>query len=218
MKNKISTILLCVFTVLLTITFSISLPICIRPFYYAHIQKYNLVEVTGKSKAQIIEAYDSVLDYLTLPNKEFSVGDFSYSQEGKSHFADCKALFTLNFAILFMSLAVIIFLFILKRKKIINFATPFSFNPSFTSGLLTLILFAVTGLLVALDFDKAFVVFHNIFFYGKDNWLFDSQKDQIISALPQEFFLNCGILIIFSIIIISICLIIYGIFKKQKID
>lgn len=216
MKNKISTAILCVFTVLLIITFSISLPICIRPFYYAHIEKYNLVEVTGKSKTQIIEAYDDVLDYLTLPNKEFSTGDFAYSKEGKSHFADCKALFTLNFTVLFVSLAVIILLNVLKYKKIITFAKPFSLNASFTSGIATLSLFTVIGLLAALDFDKAFVVFHNIFFFGKDNWLFDSSIDQIISALPQEFFLNCGILIIASIFIISISLIIYAIFKKEN--
>ncbi len=218
MKNKISTALLCVFTVLLTITFSISLPICIRPFYYAHIEKYNLVEITGKSETQIKEAYDQVLDYLTLPNKEFSTGDFTYSEEGKSHFADCKALFILNFTVLFVSLAVIILLYILKRKKFITFSKPFCFNPSFTSGTATLILFAAIGLLAALDFDKAFVVFHNIFFYGKDNWLFDSSKDQIITALPQEFFLNCAIMIIASIIIISISLILYAIFKKRKND
>ncbi len=217
MKNKISTVLLCIFTVLLTITFSISLPICIRPFYYAHIEKYNLVEITGKSEAQIIEAYDEVLDYLILPNKEFSTGDFLYSQDGKSHFTDCKTLFTLNFTVLFVSLVVVIALYILRRKKSIDYAKPFSLHPSFTSGLATLILFAVIGVLAALDFNKAFIVFHNIFFYGKDNWMFDSSKDQIISALPQEFFLNCAILIVASIIIISFSLIFYAIFKKKKI-
>ena len=216
MKNKITTAILCVCTVLLTITFSIALPICVRPFYYAHIEKYNLVEVTGKTVAQIKEAYNQVLDYLTLPNKEFSTGDFIYSQEGKNHFVDCKGLFTLNFAVLFISFAVIILLIVLKRKNIIEFSKPFSLNPSFTSGLSTLLLFVIIGLVAAIDFDKAFVVFHNIFFYGKDNWMFNSQKDEIILALPQEFFLNCGILIVASIIIISLCLIINTIIKKIK--
>jgi integral membrane protein (TIGR01906 family) len=117
MKNKISTIILCICTVLFTITFSIALPICVRPFYYAHIEKYNLVEITGKSETQIKEAYAQVLDYLTLPNKEFSTGDFAFSEEGKSHFVDCKGLFTLNFAVLFISLTVIILLYILTLFK-----------------------------------------------------------------------------------------------------
>lgn len=216
MKNKISTIILCICTVLFTITFSIALPICVRPFYYAHIEKYNLVELTGKTEAQIKEAYNQVLDYLTLPNKEFSTGDFAFSEEGKSHFVDCKGLFTLNFAVLFISLTVIILLIVLKRKNIIEFSKPFSLNPSFTSGLSTLLLFVIIGLVAAIDFDKAFVVFHNIFFYGKDNWLFDSRQDEIILALPQEFFLNCGILIVSSIIIISLSLMLYAILKNRK--
>ena len=130
MKNKISTIILCICTVLLTITFSIALPICARPFYYSHIEKYNLVEITGKTKEEIKVAYDQLLDYLTLPNKEFSTGDFAYSEEGKSHFSDCKDLFNFNFAVLFISLAIIILLCILKHKNIISFSKPFSLTYS----------------------------------------------------------------------------------------
>ena len=51
------------------------------------------------------------------------------------------------------------------------------------------------GALAALDFDRAFVVFHSIFFPGKTNWLFDWHADQIIRVLPQAFFRNCAILI-----------------------
>ena len=50
--------------------------------------------------------------------------------------------------------------------------------------------------LAALDFDRAFVVFHSIFFPGKDNWIFDWQTDPIILFLPQDFFRNCALLIL----------------------
>ena len=54
----------------------------------------------------------------------------------------------------------------------------------------------MVGALAALDFDRAFVAFHALFFPGKDNWLFDPAQDQIINILPQEFFRSCAILIL----------------------
>ena len=48
----------------------------------------------------------------------------------------------------------------------------------------------------AIDFDKAFVTFHHIFFPGKTNWIFDYRTDEIIMILPEEFFRNCAILIV----------------------
>lgn len=216
-KNRILTVLLCIFTIILTITFSISLPIYIRPFYYAHIKPCNLVEVTGKTEEQIKEAYNEVLDFLTLPGKEFGVGDFSYSKYGRSHFEDCKVLFDLNIIMLFVSVLGIALLYFLKRKKVFEISRPFGRHFTFTCGLFTLILFGIIGLLASINFSKAFVIFHKIFFYGKDNWLFDYDMDQIITALPQEFFLNCAVLIAISIITISVILVIFGsISRKEK--
>ena len=61
-------------------------------------------------------------------------------------------------------------------------------------------MFLLVGALAALDFNRAFVAFHVLFFPGKDNWLFDPRTDQIINILPQEFFRNCAILILVLLI------------------
>jgi len=217
LKNRIFTALMCIFIILLTITFSISLPIYIRPIYYAHIEPLNLEESTGKSETQIIEAYDEVLDYLTLPNNEFSAGDFTYTDEQKSHFEDCKVLFDLNVVILSVSLLGVVILIILKRKKIYEFNRPFGLHFSFCCGAITFLLFAVIIGLVSLDFNTAFNVFHKIFFYGKGNWLFLYFKYEIISIFPIEFFLNCGVIIAVSVILLSLALIVFGIIKSKKI-
>ena len=77
------------------------------------------------------------------------------------------------------------------------------------------IVIAVLFGLVAIDFENAFVVFHKIFFPGKDNWQF-SYADEIIMALPQQFFMNCAILIGASIILISLSIIVFGLVKRRK--
>jgi len=63
---------------------------------------------------------------------------------------------------------------------------------------------AIIGGLVALDFDRAFEIFHKLFFPGKDNWLFDPLKDEIINILPEEYFRNCAIAIGALVLILCI--------------
>ena len=115
--NKFLTALLCVALVLLTLCVSIALPIYVRPFYYLQIEELNLPEATGYSKEEIKTAYDEVLDYLTLPNRTFGTGLFPHSEEGAAHFADCKVLFRFHAWVLLLSLAVVLILFIMKKKK-----------------------------------------------------------------------------------------------------
>lgn len=216
MKNKILTALFGIALAILILTASIGLPIYVRPFYYIQIDTLNLVERTGYSYEVIKEAYNEVLDFCTIPWCEFGTGELRWSEEGASHFADCKGLFLLNGAALLISLAVVITLFVLHKKGIIELGSPLGFDVSFFSGLGLLSVFTLLVLLVSLDFNSAFVIFHSLFFPGKDNWLFNPFTDQIINVMPTEFFMNCAILIASSIIICSLVFVILGIVRKQK--
>ena len=102
--------------VLFILTAAIGLPIYIRPFYYAHIEPMGLPEYTGLTVQQLREAYDGILDYLTLPNRAFSCGVLPFSQEGEAHFADCRVLFDLNRNVLLCSGALLAVLLLPTRK------------------------------------------------------------------------------------------------------
>ena len=97
MKNKIFSVFFGVALFLFIISFSIGLPIYCRFFYYAQINALSLPQQTGYSFEQIKEAYDQVLNYLTLPNQTFSTGVLKFNQSGAEHFKDCKILFDINF-------------------------------------------------------------------------------------------------------------------------
>ena len=71
-------------------------------------------------------------------------------------------------------------------------------------------LFGALGYVVAKDFQSAFTTFHKIFFPGKENWIFNPLEDPIILFMPQEFFMDCAILICASILVISIVFIARG--------
>lgn len=192
MKRLLSVLcMICVFLLLLTA--SIGLPIYIRPFYYAHIGAYDLAQVSGYSESEIKEAYDEVLDYLTLPGKSFGTGVMPCSHEAEHHFADCKVLFELNAFLLVGSGFILGLLFALRKKW-----GPYRLgkhSSAWWAAVLSVTAPIVIGVLAAINFDRAFVVFHSIFFPGKTNWIFDWHADQIIRVLPQEFFRNCAILI-----------------------
>ena len=213
MKKRANPLLSLIFALaalVLIITFSIALPIYVRPFYYAHVDVLDMPERLGCDREVIIEAYDEVLDFLTIPGREFGTGELKYSEEGKGHFEDCKVLFDLNRNALLISLGVVLVLSLLNKIGVIRIARPFGRKISFTVGALTILLFASIAVVVAKDFDTAFTVFHKIFFPGKDNWLFNPYTDQIILVMPQEFFMNCAILICSSILLISVVLVVRG--------
>lgn len=216
MKNKVLSVLFGTALFFLLITLSISLPIYCRFFYFLHIEPLGLAEYSRHTVAEIKDAYNEILNYLTLPFTSFGAGVFRYSEEGAAHFADCKKLFTLNACVLIVSAAITITLLILNKKKVIKICRPGGFSPAFYAAIAAVALPLLIGGIAATDFDKAFVIFHKIFFPGKDNWIFSSSKDEIINVLPQEFFMNCAIFIGAGLLIFSAAIIITEIILKNK--
>ena len=217
MRNKILSVLLLLSVFVFILTVSIGLPIYIRPFYYVQIDLLQIEEFSGLNKETIIEAYNDVLNYLTLPNREFSCGGLAYTEDGRSHFEDCRILFSLNTIALFVSLAIIIFLFVLRRKKSDIEYKLGKFSPQFYASLGLLVILFILLVSILIDFDSTFEVFHKLFFYGKDNWIFDPRYDEVINILPEEFFMNCAFLIISGVVLISFTVVILELRKNKRV-
>ena len=194
--NKPLSVLLSVVTGLFLVSASIAVPLLCRPFYYAHIGTMELAEQTGLTVEQIRQAYDQVMDFCLGFREDFAAGVLWFSESGVSHFADVKALFLLDLWVCGLSVVGLAALFLYCRKKKVR---PYCFlghGPGFWSAVGLGAAFLAVGGLAALDFDRAFVMFHALFFPGKDNWIFDWREDPIILLLPQAFFRNCAILIL----------------------
>lgn len=215
-SSRILSVLLAAAVFLCILTGSIALPIYIRPFYYAHIQALDLPEVSGFTAEQIQSAYDEVLDYLTLPGRTFGTGDMACSQSAQAHFEDCKGLFDLDAGLLLGSIGCILLLAVLKRLGKTGEYRLAGKSSAFWGAVCALVIPVVVGVLAALDFERAFVVFHSIFFPGKDNWLFDWNQDQIIRVLPQQFFMNCAVLIGAGILVSSLAIILRELLAKRQ--
>lgn len=182
------------------LAFSIAVPLLFRPFFYWHIRPMHLVEYSGFTETEIKQAYDEMMDSCVF-GKEFSTGVMKYSESGKAHFADVAVLFRLDFIVLIVSTVILVIAWILSKKGI---KPDYKIHtPRYNGSVLLLVVTVLLGFLCAIDFNKAFVTFHHIFFPGKTNWIFDPYEDEIINVLPEEFFRNCAILI--ALVMIGLC-------------
>lgn len=199
-QSKLLTVLLAVVIAVVLLSASIAAPILCRPFYYTHIDALALEAQTGFTREEIKTAFDEMLDYC-LGAEEFSTGVLRWSEEGKAHFTDVRVLFLLDLSVL--SIFTILLLAALIAMGLTTWRPRrlWGRGPAFWAGAGLALVFLIVGGLAALDFDRAFVLFHALFFPGKDNWLFDPRTDEIIRILPQDFFMNCAILILVILIL-----------------
>lgn len=214
--SKLLSLFTGVFTALLVLSASIAVPLLCRPFYYAHIEALNLDGYTGLSVEQIREAFDQVMDYCLGLRPDFAAGVLPFSESGASHFADVRVLFLLDLWVAVISLAALVILFIISRRKKLTPAPLLGHGPGFWAAIGLGGLFLIVGGLAATNFERAFVIFHSLFFPGKTNWLFDWRTDPIILLLPEDFFRNCAILILALLIFWCVILIAADLLAQRR--
>lgn len=200
----------------LVFTAAVAVPLLCRPFYYAHVEVMDLAEGRSWSEQDCYDAYDEMLDYC-LWGGDFGTGVLKWSESGKDHFDDCAFLFRLDFAVLLISAAAVLCILLLRRKGMAPYR-PLGLGVPFWGGGSLLAVSGITAALAASDFDRAFVVFHKIFFPGKDNWFFDYKTDQIILILPEAFFRNCAILIGGLIVLTCVAMMVWDVRYQKKKD
>ena len=204
MKQKLTAIAEAVLIALVILAGAIAVPILCRPFFYLHIKLLGLADRVGLTIAEAKIAYNEMMDFCMGLTDTFSVGELPWSASAMEHFADVRKLFVLDLCTFAGATLLLIGVCRFGRKKTVRLLGHTS---GFWGAIGLGILFLTIGTWAALDFDRAFVVFHQLLFPGKSNWLFDSRKDPIINMLPAEFFRNCAILIL-VIILVSCCLLI----------
>ncbi|MDV4152417.1 TIGR01906 family membrane protein, partial [Clostridium sp. AL.422] len=145
--------------------------------------------------------------------KKLEFHNFSMSVNGEFHFYEVKKIFLYIYAItIIIALFFCILYFVNKLRfkkvhlyKILNYGS---------NTLIVTILMLVTAIYI--DFSKAFIIFHKIFF-NNDYWIFDEKTDPIIKVLPEEVFKLYAILIIGLVIIAIITFKVYYYLTKKKI-
>lgn len=179
----------------------------VRPLYYMGME--DISTQTGYSVAEIKENYDALIDWCSpFARGELSFPTLPASESGISHFEEVKVIFNLFFALFGITpffLAGLIY----QQEK----------NKNYSYLLASPVIVCVLPLLVAaacaIDFNRAFVLFHNIVFRNED-WLFYPSTDPIILFLPERFFLQCALVIVTVVLLGAALLAAVYIFRKNK--
>lgn len=192
--SKLFSVLTSAALALFLLTGAVAAPILWRGFYYGQIDALSLPARTGFSPAVIRGAFDEVMDYL-VKGAPFSTGELAHSESGMAHFADCKALFQLDFHILEVSAALLLAVLLLVLSKKLVLYRFKGRGPCFWAfvGLTAAVL--VFGLWGLVHFESLFTAFHTVFFPGKENWVFDYRHDPIILILPEDFWARAAALV-----------------------
>lgn len=204
--NKLVKIFLGIAVALFVVTVAIAVPILWRGFYFFNVKWLDIEEESGYTESQIRDAYNDVMDFLVL-GEDFSTGELPYSEDGKSHFEDVRALFVLNFAVLGVSALYIVAVYVLAKLKVIQLQYS-NRSPEIWALIGLGAFFVAVGIWAVIDFSALFEVFHHIAFPGKTNWYFSPYTDAIITILPEKIWFNFAVLVagVFVAFVVAILL------------
>lgn len=194
-KNTIIKNIILIFIALSAILFLITMSINIitkdKEYYYVYSQENNITEYTGLNADKVEEMYSNLIDYIYKGDESLINKDFN--EREVSHMVDVHKLYNLNMIVTYITsgilIASIIYLVIAYKNNISLYRDLKFIRNAFLIILLAIII--LTGI-ISLDFDSAFIKFHELFF-NNNLWLLDPRTDVMIRMLPQDFFMNMAI-------------------------
>lgn len=162
-------------------------------FYEKEYEKYGVLDDLQMEMPDVMYVTKEMMSFLRGDRENLIVettvnGETRefFTEDEISHMEDVKKLFVgglkLRTAAVVMMVLLAVTALIMKLK--LNKILPKAFQ--YTSVVLIVLTGIVIGLFAS-DFDRYFVVFHEIFF-SQGNWLFDPDVSLMINMLPEGFF------------------------------
>ena len=163
--------------------------------------RYNSHQLT---MAQMQANYDRIIEYSLFPwVRELHLETLPMSDAGAQHFAEAKDIFQIfvQGGLLGLLVALVLGIVVRRRYRSAGFLTA--------GGIIALATPALLAIPLAINFERAFVVFHEIAF-DNDLWIFDPAVDPIINYLPEALFMRNAFAILVVMIVLSVAAIMVG--------
>lgn len=207
--NTFFQILLAICIFLFSVSASVILTLSFRPLYYIDMDLLDIPQKSGLDEDTVRENYDALIDYnLRFSGDELVLPSLAMSDNGRTHFAEVKELFNVIKISALVLLPICIFGIVwFVRKKRYTFLRY--------AGWITVSAPIFVGLLVLINWEAIFRLFHKIVFRN-EYWVFYPQYDPIIRILPSDFFMHCAVMIV-ALVLVSgiICLLLW---RKKRLS
>ena len=162
------------------------------------------------SPAQMQANYDVIIDYSLFPwIRELTLPGLPMSAAGAQHFAEAKRIFQLfaQGGLFGLAAAIALGLWIWRAHRASGFLRA--------GGVIALATPALLAIPLAIDFDRAFVLFHKIAF-DNDLWIFDPRADPVINYLPEGLFMRNAFAIMALMVLLAVGCIVWDRLLRRR--
>jgi len=207
---KIIAVITAVSLLIVFLLVSVEIPTFNPAFYSAEYDKYGIPEHIQVSKDNLMTVTGRLLAYMKGKAPDLVIEatvageqrEF-FNQREKDHMVDVRNLILggfliRNYAAAFIAISLIMLAFL--RGKFLK-AVAWAVKRVFIAFLV------ITGILVtlfALNFDRAFTIFHELFF-NNNLWILNPDTDLLVNIVPLGFFMDISRTI--AIIFIAFCIV-----------
>lgn len=159
--------------------------------YVRFYKNNNIDEITGKSIDELSVIISNLISVMKSESKRDVISD-DFSEKEVIHMLDIRDIYRNIKIIKYISIIAFIginFIFLLYDKKEL-------YLKFINKGILMFyILLFILSVLAYIDFNKYFILFHEIVFTN-DYWILDPNKDLLIQIFPEDFFIKRFVLIV----------------------
>ena len=201
---------LCV--LLIIVAQSIFIPTFFMPYFSWHYQRRNIPASIGIEKDELMHVTAELLDYMRGRREDLVIYATVNGEERQffseieiRHMVDVLDLYDIGFLIRNISFWLLMFIILGMAFFKVRILEVMSRCCREVIVCFLILLGLLVGLIVW-DFDRAFVIFHLIFF-DNDYWILDPSVDLLINMVPQVFFVEISIFIGFLLLLFSLVII-----------
>ena len=180
---------------------SIIFPTFFMPFFRQQYANQEIAEYIGMSDEDLMYVTVELLNYMRARRDNLDgiratihgVEQEFFSERDKIHMVDVRVLYDRLFLVrnvAFWAFLALIGLMAITKSPVRHLLARCS--REVMAGFL--LLSAITAGVIAIDFERAFEIFHLIFF-DNDYWILFPPRDRLVMMVPIEFFVNISIFI-----------------------
>jgi len=173
----------------------------VMPYFSWHYEQRQIPESIGVEKDELMRVTQELLDYMRGRRDDiytiyaYVSGQYRqfFSDIEIRHMIDVRVLYDVGFLIRNISFWLLLFLILaMAFFKVPILATLARCSREVIVTFLILLILLIAA--IAIDFSRAFVIFHLIFF-NNDYWILDPRVDLLINIVPQVFFVEISMMI-----------------------
>lgn len=195
-------------------------------FYKKEYEKYRVTDDLNMKIDNVMAVTEHMMAYLIGKEEKLSIvtdvdgehQDF-FNEQDRLHMADVRNLFLgglklRNYAVI---LAIILMIVLRAKKADFQRLVPQGYLHAL---FVYLILAAILGVAMSIDFTSCFTLFHKLFFTN-NLWIFDPETDYMIRMLPEGFFfdmvIRVGVIFIVLLAVPGVAAVVYNWkWKKER--